>query len=133
MWTVCRSNNSFHVIDSGLQRKSFRNITSALSTSNQEYLLSALLEKVLNIFCSGAKMKVFAQSAGPTMNMFLCFPLPLTKRSRIRLLRIRLHASRYFEALPMRILTIYRHSLPHIQLLPLLHVLCSFVGCCDEL
>ncbi len=27
-------------------------------------------------------MKVFAQSAGPAMNMFLCFPLPLTKRSR---------------------------------------------------
>jgi hypothetical protein len=45
-------------------------------------LLSAGLEKVINIFCNGAKMKVFAQSAEPAMNMFLCFPLQLTKRSR---------------------------------------------------
>jgi hypothetical protein len=37
-----------HAIESArLQRKSFKNIPSAFSTSSQEYLLSAGLEKVL--------------------------------------------------------------------------------------
>ena len=48
-WTVCppnKSSNSFHAIDSELQRKSFKNIASASSFPSQEYLLSDRLETV---------------------------------------------------------------------------------------
>ena len=79
MWTVCpstMSNNSFHA------RLNQGSSDSQRPTKNICCQLPAGLENVLDIFCNGAKAKVFAQSAGPTMNMFRRFPLPLTKRSR---------------------------------------------------
>ena len=59
-WTVYPSNNnknSFHLISSLLQRKSFKNITSALSTPTHPHLSLAGFENVLKMISGGHRYR----------------------------------------------------------------------------
>ena len=55
---------------------------SASTVRPNAYFSFAGLLNVLSMRLSGLRRKVFAQLGGPTIIMFLCFPLPFTNKFR---------------------------------------------------